>query len=263
MSEQDHRAGSAPHSLKSLTVLLDATPDAVCQVLLRNAATAAAPQGMPGQSGRLAVARWSAHRPEGGNSVTYTLHDGPFSSLQIRFSAEADGIGSSVLWITCEYGLKSALLRGTLERWQAQRDATTLRDGLVESLKSALLGTAGQSKGETRSSERVQVRAPARLRAAGREWRAEVLDVSETGLALVIATPPGQAEAEAKLLLAQPYGEVILQHLGEHTSAGVTVRRAVPGRGGLQVGLQADQPEAILPLVRRALSRVRPCAPEK
>ena len=262
MADQDQRAGGAPHSLKPLTVLLDATPDAVCQALIRNVAAAGAPPGLPGQSGRLAVARWAAQRLEGQNIVTYILQDGPFSSFQIRFSAEADGIGSSVLWITCEYGLKSALLRGSLERWQAQRDATALRDGLVEILKAALLGTPGQTRPASRSSERVQVRAPARLRAAGREWRAEVLDVSETGLALVIATTPGQAEEDAKLLLAQPDGEVILQHLGEHTSAKVTVRRAGPGRGGLQVGLQAEQPEAILPLVRRAMARVRPGTPE-
>jgi hypothetical protein len=244
--------------LKPITALVEAPPEPVCVALLRYAANpASVPASIAGE--RSMHAKWAAQRREGQTSVTYLLQEGPLGYMHLQFAAESDGADSSVLWVTGEYAQKKSLLNGALERWRAQRDATALRDGVLAVLKATVRkdDVSAQPARVVRGSERLSVRAPARLTVGTRSWRAEVLDVSETGIAVVAATLPNQADADAHLLLQEEIGEIEVLLPGEKSRARVLVKRATPSRGGVQVGLQVIDAEGLLPLLKKALGRMK------
>jgi len=247
-------------SLKPLVAVIKAPPDTVCVALLRYASNPNIVQSTQLGSGRLDDLKWTAHRLEQQHVVSYTLKEGVLESLQLRFVGEPDGEGSTALLVTCDYGLRSGRLRGALERWQAQRSAVMIRDGVIAALQVMISEQIVEPTQTMRAAERLQVRAGAHLYVGGRDWRAEVLDVSETGLAIAIFPALGEEAAEAAtFLLSTATGEVELQQPGGRLRAEVQVRRATPQRGGKQVGvgLQVMQPDAILPLFRKAAARAK------
>lgn len=257
--DPDRRPPQDAVSLKPITALVAASPDGVCAALLRYAANPAS-MAAPGSGERAPGARWSAHRQEDRTSVTYLLQDGPLGYMRLHFAIEPDQAGSSLIWVSGEYALKKSLLHGALERWRGQRDALGLRDGILDLLR-ATAGTTqdtAQPARALRGSERLNVRAPARLTVGSRSWRAEVLDVSETGIAVVAATLPQQVKEDAELLLREEQGEIEVLLPGEKSRARVIVRRAAPGRGGVQVGLQVLDAEGLMPLLKKALGRTKP-----
>jgi hypothetical protein len=241
--------------LKPITLVVEGPPDAVCATLLRYAANPAS-FALPERSPR---ATWTAQRQEGRHTVTYLLEDGPLGYMRLQFAAEADEAGSSVLWITGEYAQKKSLLYGALERRRAEREAIALRDGVLAVLQapSSTAEAVARPARAVRGAERLSVRAPARLQVGTRTWRAEVLDVSETGLAVVVATLAHQAESDAELLLRMQQGEIEVLLPGTRSRARVLVKRAAPARGGVHVGLQVVDTEGIMPLLRKALAQAK------
>lgn len=245
--------------LKPATVLIGATPDVVCMSLLRYAANPASVSIPAEVVDQLAGARWQARRHEGKDAVTFLLLEGSFAHYRLQFSLEPDESGSSLLWVTGEYTQRRSLLHGMLERWQAQREAEALRDGVLAILKvTATKPVGAEPPAIVRGSERLSVRAPARLHVGNHTWHAEVLDVSETGMALLATTVPSQAVEDARTLLTEEIGEIEVLLLGEKSRMRVLVKRATPSRGGVEIGVQVIDAEGMVPLLRRALAKAKP-----
>ncbi|HWE63702.1 MAG TPA: PilZ domain-containing protein [Chloroflexota bacterium] len=248
-------ADDSAYSLVPQMVLVAAPPEEVCVALQRYASNAADGKCSSDRAAHQVACTWTAQRQDKALGVTLTLQGGPLRSYVLRFSAQSDEQGATMLWITGAYAPRRSRLRGPLDRWQAHRDAVALRDGVVSALTSLVEQQARRSGPVLRRFHRKRVRAHARLCVASQAWTGEVLDVSEGGLALVVVCLPAQAEAAAAFMLQQPMGDVEIVLPGLNDRIPVLVRRAQPGRGGVEVGLQVLQPEKILPLVRKALAR--------
>jgi PilZ domain len=236
-------------TLQPIMVPVRAGADTVYVALLRYASSP-----VPPPSG----ARWHAVRPSNEQAVTFTLKDGPLVYMRMRFAVEPvepPDPQTTVLWVTVEYTPRPSRLSGALERWRAQRDATSLRDEVLTMLLHVNEEQAPLAGHYVRSAERHDVRAPARLVVGDRSWRAEVLNVSVGGISLIVATSPGAAETDIHEMLDLGKGEVEILVQRESGRARVLVRHAVPSRGGVQVGLQVLDPDATRPLLQRAIAR--------
>jgi hypothetical protein len=76
-------------------------------------------------------------------------------------------------------------------------------------------------------------------------WHGEVVDVSATGLGLIVAAPADELEDTAMVLCAHGAGEVEIIFQEGAARAKVLITRAVPHRGGVEVGLwMCDSAEA-------------------
>lgn len=258
-ADRSERSAAQLSSLTPITVLVPAPPETVCVGLLRYAANSTGASALADSQHRTPVTRWTARllSTSGGSGVVLTQQEGPLGELILRFSAQPDETGATVLWITGDFAPRSTRRHGMLERWQVQRTATAARDAALAALQALIGDPSGQPPPPVRQAERRQVRAPARLFVAGREWRGEVLDVSEGGLALVIGSSPSRIEEDLALIRAEGEGdlEVLLPSIADHIP--VLIRRAQPGRGGVQLGLQVLEPGKILPLLRRALAQAQ------
>jgi hypothetical protein len=211
-------------------------------------------------SSRTSRHRWEA-RQQGDNPVVLLdLQDGPLAVLRLCLAARPDPESEkpiTAVWVTGQYAGKPSRFDGMLERWRARREACALRDEVLAVLRElpALPETApGAAR---RASERQLVTAAARLYVGSRVWRAEVLNVSERGLSVVAAAQPSAVESDMRFLLAAAEGELELLLQSELNRARVLFRYAIPGRGGVRLGLQVLTPEAMKPLLRQALTQHR------
>ncbi len=242
-------------SLTPVMVPIEVPPDEVCRALLRHATHPVALPEKALTSKRYLTGAWTAERPDERFYVVYRLVEGPLRHARLHFSIESDEAGYSIVWVTGEYATKHARLKGALERWQAQRDAGALRDGIIAGLK--VHKDEGEAQDEVkpwvRGAERLDITAPARLFVAKRAWRAVVLNVSATGIALLTADAPDRIEEDARFMIEHGQGDVDILLHGENSRAHVLVRHAIPNQGGIQAGLHVLNPEATKPLLRQAL----------
>ncbi len=202
--------------------------------------------------------RWTARRHGDGQAVLVELHDGPLAVFRLSLTAhageEADPQGSAV-WVTGQFAAKPSRLNGVLESWRARRQAVALRDEVLCALREGAASPDSPREMVVRSSERMPVVAPARLYVGERMWRAEVLDVSEGGLCVVVAAEAAAVDGVCTLLGEAGVAEVEVLRQNGLSRSDVKIRYAVPGRGGVRVGLEAFTPDATKSLLRRAVAR--------
>lgn len=234
-------------TLSELSLPLAATPEAVCAALVRYATA----PGTPGpQRGT-----WAARQDPAEACVTLTLIDGPLSHLALRCLARPDTPARTVLSVVTTYARRSGRLPFPSERMRARHEATVLRDGMMEAIRETFSEQADPGARAQRESRRLPIRASAHIFAGSREWRGEVLDVSAGGLALVVATLPAQAEADAAFLTRHADAEVEVVLPGYRERLRIRIMHAEQKRGGVQVGVQMVAPESTMPLLRKALDR--------
>lgn len=179
--------------------------------------------------------RWTSRRIGDAHAVLLTLEDGPLAVLRLRFAAyagEARERPGTAVWVSGQFAARASQLDGVLERWRARREACALRDDVLDALRALTRPTDAALEVSMRASERWHVTAAARLYAGGKVWRAEVVDVSEGGLSMVIATEPAGVESDRQYLLAATSAEVEVLMLHEVNRTEVAVRYAVPDRAG-------------------------------
>ena len=234
-------------TLSELSLPLAATPEAVCEALVRYATT---PDARSSQLGT-----WTAWRDPGEDCVTLTLTDGPLSHLVLRCMACPETPARTVLSVATTYARRSGRLPFPSELMRARHEATLLRDGMVAAIRETFSDQADPGTRAQRESPRLPVRASARIFAGDREWRGEVLDVSAGGLALVLVALPAQAEADAAFLTEHADGEVEVVLPGYRERLRIRIVRAEQKRGGVQVGVQMVAPESTIPLLRKAIDR--------
>ncbi len=204
--------------------------------------------------------QWTSRRIGNAHSVLLTLQNGPLAELRLRFAAFAGEDFErprTAVWVTGEFATHPWQLDGVLERWRARREACALRDEVLEALQALARSQSATPEAATRAYARWQVTAAARLDIGGRIWRAEVMDVSEGGLSMAIAIRPTAVERDRHFFLVATSAdvEILIQRQVERAEA--AIRSAVPGRGGVRVGLALPSPDATTLLLRRALAQRR------
>jgi hypothetical protein len=241
VAEPQSRQGEG--RLAPVTALIGAAPAVVCEALLQYAEHHEGVLLWNGSTARDCPGRWIANIDIDSLTVAFSLQNGPLPHLVIRFSTEpADGEYTSLTAAT-DYALAGARMDGIWERWKARRAATGMRDGLLVGLKQVL--QVAHLAADRRRAVRFPLHTMAQLRAGEQTWHGEVVNVSATGLGMILATPEEEVDDAAMILCAHGAGEVALIFREGHVRAKVLITRAIPHRKGIEVGLwMCDSAEA-------------------
>jgi hypothetical protein len=170
--------------------------------------------------------------------------------------------GNSSVSCTCSYSTINHHWKGNYTRGLARQEATVLRDEVLNILSLELNDvprseTDASDQASTdgrRRAARYEVRVPARLWLGRQAIRAEVLNVSGSGIAIFIKAVLTDQQAAQLFHQTGETGELEIVLEGETSLVPVVVRHAESKHGGVYVGLHAFDSDAIKPLLRRAFS---------
>jgi hypothetical protein len=262
-TEQRDRDALDIEVLPPLALTLPASPTTILDQLRRiSDASLSAPADDTSRARRLNYP-WNATQRAGQAGITYVLCAGPLEYLQCEITPEVADTGDTTVNCTCSYSTINNRWKGNYARGRAQQEAIVLRDEVLN-LLTLELSAAFQSVTAAlddatpvgrRRSDRYDVRVPARLWLGRQAIRAEVLNVSGSGIAVFIKAE--LTDQQTTQLFHQDGKtaelEIVLQ--GEACLVPVVVRHAQSKHGGVYVGLHAFDADAIKPLLRRAFSQ--------